>query len=73
MFYDIPLLAKLVAKLPEFTWWMFADVRKKKRAGLQLLTGWDLAGVRTKYGLNRPVTKQSEEETSWWRKIFKQN
>jgi hypothetical protein len=52
------------------------DVRgrqEKEARRLALLTGWDLAGIRKKYGLNTPVTNQTEEETSWWRKIFNQN
>jgi hypothetical protein len=52
------------------------DVRgrqEKEARVLAVLTGWDLAGIRKKAGLNTPVTNQSEEETSWWRKIFDQN
>jgi hypothetical protein len=52
------------------------DVRgrqEKEARRLAVLTGWDLAGIRTKAGLNAPVTNQTEEEKSWWRKIFNQN
>jgi hypothetical protein len=52
------------------------DVRgrqEKEARRLAVLTGWDLAGIRTKAGLNTPVTNQTEEEKSWWRKIFNQN
>lgn len=52
------------------------DVRgrqEKEARVLASLTGWDLAGIRKKAGLNTPVTNQTEEETSWWRKIFNQN
>lgn len=52
------------------------DVRgrqEKEARVLASLTGWDLAGIRTKAGLNTPVTNQTEEEKSWWRKIFNQN
>jgi hypothetical protein len=52
------------------------DVRgrqEKEARVLASLTGWDLAGIRKKAGLNMPVTNQTEEETSWWRKIFNQN
>jgi len=52
------------------------DVRgrqEKEARMLASLTGWDLAGIRKKAGLNTPVTNQTEEEKSWWRKIFGQN
>jgi hypothetical protein len=47
--------------------------QEKEARVLASLTGWDLGGIRTKAGLNTPITNQTEEEKSWWRKIFNQN
>jgi hypothetical protein len=47
--------------------------QEKEARVLASLTGWDLAEIRKKAGLNTPITNQSEEEKSWWRKIFNQN